>query len=70
MFQISKAAIKNYKVGGRIPHCGIELRQMSDDSTQRLWHKVDIKGISHGYSFHLRYCQPSSLVPQVGEIIT
>ena len=58
MFQISKVAIRNYQVGRRIPHCGIELRLVSGDSTQRLWHKVDIKGISTlGDNFYLRYPQ-------------
>ena len=58
MFQISKVAIRNYQVGRRIPHCGIELRLVSGDSTQRLWHKVDIKGISPlGDNFYLRYPQ-------------
>ena len=57
MFQISKVAIKNYQVGRRIPHCGIELELLSEQ-VQRLRHKVDIKGISpHGDNFYLRYPQ-------------
>ena len=69
MFQISKAAIKNYHVGKRIPHCGIELELLTEQ-VQRLQHKVDIKGISSlGDNFYLRYPQ-LPLYPQVGEIIT
>ena len=57
MFQISKVAIKNYQIGRRIPHCGIELELLSEQ-VQRLRHKVDIKGISpHGENFFLRYPQ-------------
>ena len=72
IFQIYKASIRNYKIGKRIPHCGFEFCLLkSDDSAPRLSHKVDVKGISpHGCSLHLRYPQPSSLVPQVGEFIT
>ena len=57
MFQISKVAIRNYQVGRRIPHCGIELELLSEQ-VQRLRHKVDIKGISPlGDNFYLRYPQ-------------
>ena len=58
--QITKVSIKKYEVGKRIPHCGIELRLASDKSplTDRLFHKVDIKGISPlGDNFYLRYPQ-------------
>ena len=46
--QISKAAIKNYQIGRRIPHCGFELELVCHKSpqVQRLRHKVVIKGIA------------------------
>ena len=55
--QISKAAIKNYQIGRRIPHCGFELELLSDQ-VQRLRHKVVIKGIASPKDFHIRYPQP------------
>ena len=56
--QISKAAIKNYQIGRRIPHCGFELELLSEQ-VQRLRHKVVIKGIaSPCKDFHIRYPQP------------
>ena len=71
MFQISKFAIKNYQIGRRIPHCGIELVLMSEQ-VQRLRHRVDIKGISSlGDNFYLQYPHDQlPLYPQVGEFIT
>ena len=55
--QISKAAIKNYQIGRRIPHCGFELELLSEQ-VQRLRHKVVIKGIASPKDFHIRYPQP------------
>ena len=57
MVQISKAAIKNYQIGRRIPHCGFELELLSEQ-VQRLRHKVVIKGVPSPNSFHIRYPQP------------
>ena len=57
MVQISKAAIKNYQIGRRIPHCGFELELLSEQ-VQRLRHKVVIKGIASPKDFHIRYPQP------------
>ena len=57
MFQISKAAIQKYQVGGTIPHCGFELELLSEQ-VQRLRHKVVIKGVSFPNSFYIRYPQP------------
>ena len=55
--QISKAVIKNYQIGRRIPHCGFELELLSEQ-VQRLRHKVVIKGVPSPNSFHIRYPQP------------
>ena len=55
--QISKAAIQNYQIGRRIPHCGFELELLSEQ-VQRLRHKVIIKGVPSPSSFHIRYPQP------------
>ena len=57
--QISKAAIKNYQIGRRIPHCGFELELLSEQ-VQRLRHKVVIKGIASPKDFHIRYPQPEA----------
>ena len=57
--QISKAAIKNYQIGRRIPHCGFELELLSEQ-VQRLRHKVVIKGIAFPKDFHIRYPQPEA----------
>ena len=57
--QISKAAIKNYQIGRRIPHCGFELELLSEQ-VQRLRHKVVIKGVPSPNSFHIRYPQPEA----------
>ena len=58
-YQISKAAIKNYQIGRRIPHCGFELELLSEQ-VQRLRHKVGLKGIAFPKDFHIRYPQPES----------
>ena len=57
LFQIYKAAIKNYQIGRRVPHCGFELELLSEQ-VQRLRHKVVIKGVPSPNSFHIRYPQP------------
>ena len=55
----SVAAIKNYQIGRRIPHCGFELELLSEQ-VQRLRHKVVIKGVPSPNSFHIRYPQPEA----------
>ena len=54
--QISKAAIKNYQIGRRIPHCGFELELLSEQ-VQRLRHKVVVTGVSSLTTFTIRYPQ-------------
>ena len=66
--QISKAAIKNYQMGRRIPHCGFELELLSEQ-VQRLRHKVVIKGIASLKDFHIRYPQPEGNKAGAGMLI-
>ena len=71
--QISKAAIKNYQIGRRIPHCGIELRlhvSADESSSHRLWHKVDIKGIASLDNFHLRYPQSDGEILHILHVLS
>ena len=65
--QISKAAIKNYQIGRRIPHCGFELELLSEQ-VQRLRHKVVVTGVSSLTTFTIRYPQEQLLTAQ-GELV-
>ena len=62
IIQIYRAALKNYQIGRRIPHCGFELELLSAQ-VQRLCHKVVIKGLPSPNSFHIRYPQPEGNKP-------
>ena len=57
-YQISKAAIKNYQIGRRVPHCGFELQLLSAEGLQHNFsHKVVVTGVSTLKTFYIRYPQ-------------
>ena len=68
--QITKAAIKNYQIGRRIPHCGFDLQLMSDKSSegQLLRHEVAVTGVSTLTTFHMRYPQTEGEGTQRGSV--
>ena len=48
-----------FKEGKKIPHCAFEF-QLLGRSLQRLFHRVNVLGLSSKKFFHIRYPQPES----------
>ena len=49
-----------FKEGKRIPHCAFEFQLLEGRSLQRLFHRVNLLGLSLEKFFHIRYPQPES----------
>ena len=62
--QITKASIKHYQLGRRIPHCGFEFQLVSEKSSlgQQICHEVFVTGVSNLTTFHIRYPQTEGMV--------
>ena len=62
--QITKASIKHYQLGRRIPHCGFEFQLVSEKSSlgQQICHEVFVTGVSNLTTFHIRYPQTEGKV--------
>ena len=58
LLQITKDDVTNFEPGRRIPHCAFELQLLPGKPLQRLFHKVDLIGVSSSNNFHIRYPQP------------
>ena len=58
IIQITKDDVTNFQPGRRIPHCAFELQLLPEKTYQRLFHKVDLTGVSSSSNFRIRYPQP------------
>ena len=64
IIQITKADVTNFQPGRRIPHCAFELQLLPGQILQRLFHKMDLTGVSSSSNFRIRYPQPE------GQLVT